>query len=366
MRVALVENHVDEVRMSMRRFATSLRSELEHAGVTVEVLAPTPLATTHGLPGRARSVADKLLFDLRSLRGRTVDIVHVVDQGDAGHLLTERGPQTVVTCHDISVLTNPTFLGAPGAPGRLHRRLLLSRMRQGLNRADALVCDSEDTLRDVNATVRSSGAQFRSRIYLPLRFPAADAPPRALPPDVAALSRPYLFHIGNNGYRKNRWSVLEVAQRSRLAPAIVFAGEQADRALMSRAQELGVAERILSVASPDDELLAALYRHAHCLLFPSTFEGFGWPILEAQACGCPVVASNVTSLPEVARAGALLAAPNDYAELSAHVDALVEPGRRAELIVRGKANAALFAGIDLGREYIAVYERLLAPRPRWK
>jgi glycosyltransferase involved in cell wall biosynthesis len=363
MRVTLVGNHVADVRMSMRRFLSLLESELRRAGVDVQTVAPTRLAWAEGLRPRARELLEKVAFEVGSLRGRSADIVHVVDQGDAGHVLAERGCPTVVTCHDISALADPRFLGAAGSRGRLHRRLLLGRMRAGLTRATALVCDSEDTLGDVDRAFGRNDRQLRARIYLPLRFADGAALPQ-LPSEVAALGRPYLLHVGSNGFRKNRHAVLEVARRSRHEPAIVFAGEAADAALLARGAELGLASRIVSVTRPDDALLARLYQAAHCLLFPSTFEGFGWPIVEAQSVGCPVVASNVTSLPEVARDGALLAGPHDHATLAELVDRLFEPGARAALVAAGRANAALFKAIDLGREYLAIYERLLAVRPR--
>jgi glycosyltransferase involved in cell wall biosynthesis len=363
MRVTLVGNHVEDVRMSMRRFLSLLESELRRAGVEVEIVAPARLAWAEGLRPRARELLEKVAFELGSLRGRSADIVHVIDQGDAGHVLTERGRPTVVTCHDISVLADPTYLGAAGSQGRLHRRLLLARMRAGLTRASALVCDSEDTLDDVDRALGRNDRQLRARVYLPVRFAGGNAQ-RPLPAEVAALGRPYLLHIGSNGFRKNRHAVLEVARRSRHQPAIVFAGEAADGALLARAAELGLSTRIASVARPDDALLAALYRGAHCLLFPSTFEGFGWPIVEAQSVGCPVVASNVTSLPEVARAGAWLAEPHDHATLAELVDRLFEPDARAALVAAGRENAELFQAIDLGREYSAIYERVLAVRPR--
>ncbi len=347
----------------MQRFLELLHGDLERAGVDVELVTPRPLTLGRRMPPRARNLLEKLTFEVGSLGRRGADVVHVVDQGDAGHVLVEPARATVVTCHDISVLTDPTYLGAPGTHGRLHRRALLWRMRRGLERAGALVCDSEDTLRDVSAALPPTPRQLRARVYLPLRFPAPSSS-GALPAAVTELARPYVLHVGSNGFRKNRPAVLEVVKRSTRDLGIVFAGQPPDPALLARAAELGLRGRIAIVTRPTDTLLATLYREAHCLLFPSTFEGFGWPIVEAQLSGCPVVASNVTSLPEVARAGALLAGPHDHATLAGYVDSLFDAERRASLVAEGRANAELFRGIELGREYLAVYEALLTARRR--
>lgn len=361
MRVALVANHAGEVRMSMRRFAALMASELERLGVDVTVLAPESSALSRQLGARARSVADKLAFSARLRRERRFDVIHVIDQGDAGHALLVHGGRSVVTCHDVSVLVDPTFRGTPWTRGWVYRSLLLARMQAGLGRAGAVVCDSDYTLGDVERVLGTNAAQLRARVHLPLRFAPGGAAP--LPDAVARLELPYVLHVGSNGFRKNRRTVLEVVARTSRPLALVFAGEPADATLVAFARELGIAERLVNVPAPSDATLAALYAKAHCLLFPSTFEGFGWPVVEAQASGCPVVASDVTSVPEIGGKGALYAAPHDVPRLSAHLTALFDGEERNRLVALGHDNARYFAGIELGREYVAIYERLMAAHP---
>lgn len=355
-------NHVGEARLSMRRFFLLLRKELLALGADVRVLAPEPLPLGDRLTPRARTLADKVAFQAR-LFWSHADVVHVLDQGDAGYLPFVRNARTVVTCHDVSVLDDTDFLGPPGTAGWAYRKLLLARMRSGLRRAHALVCDSDYTLTDVDRLVPRSRAQARGRVYLPLRsLPRGDA--AELPAALADSSRPYLFHVGSNGHRKNRAQLLEVLARLPERFLLALAGEAPNLAFRRRAEALGLSGRIVSVQRASDALLALLYERAHCLLFPSTFEGFGWPVLEAQSSGCPVVTSNVTSLPEIAGDGALFATPHATDDFAGHVRSLLDPERRRELVDRGRANAGKFLRIEIGREYARVYEEVLRAKER--
>jgi glycosyltransferase involved in cell wall biosynthesis len=361
MRVALVANHVHEPRPSMRRFLWMLRDELLALGADVRVLAPEPVPFGERLTPRARALADKLAFQARLL-GTRADVVHILDQGDAGYVRFVRHSGTVVTCHDVSVLDDPDFLGPALSSGWAYRQFLLARMRGGLRRADVLVCDSDYTERDVDRLVPGRRDQLRCRAYLPLRSLPHGGREVSLPGALSDATRPYPFHIGSNGHRKNRRQLLEVLARLPEQFLLAVAGDAPDGAFRERAAALGVANRVVPVSRPSDALLALLYERAHCLLFPSTFEGFGWPVLEAQSCGCPVVTSNVTSLPEIAGDGALFAAPDETAQQARHVEALLDSERRRELLEKGHANAKKFLNIEIGRDYASVYERLLRAR----
>jgi glycosyltransferase involved in cell wall biosynthesis len=118
----------------------------------------------------------------------------------------------------------------------------------------------------------------------------------------------YVLHVGSNQIRKNREAVLRVFAKIALGTDlyVVFAGEALSQELLALGNLLGINDRMIQITNPSDLELEALYSSAAAFLFPSRFEGFGWPLIEAQACGCPVVASDIAPFREVLMNSALL------------------------------------------------------------
>jgi glycosyltransferase involved in cell wall biosynthesis len=192
---------------------------------------------------------------------------------------------------------------------------LLDRLVEIINGVDHVVCVSEATKRDLlhyydveedrvsviyNAvfqavfpTTLSSCLEIRRRLEI-------------------SEESPILLHVGT-GFYKNRETVLEVASKlARKYPnlCVVFVGALSD-ALAAQAIALGVASRLRVLNDVTREELAAIYTAASVLLFPSIYEGFGYPVLEAQICGTPVVCSHAGSLPEVAADQTRMFDPHD-------------------------------------------------------
>ena len=123
---------------------------------------------------------------------------------------------------------------------------------------------------------------------------------------------------------------------------------------------MGLEGRVLFPGYIPEEDKAPLLSGALAFVFPSLYEGFGLPVLEAQACGCPVVCSNTSSLPEVAGEGALLVDPTDTEALAAAMARLAgDPALRASLVERGFANLKRFSWERCARTVLGVFERLL-------
>jgi glycosyltransferase involved in cell wall biosynthesis len=124
-----------------------------------------------------------------------------------------------------------------------------------------------------------------------------------------SVDRPFLFHIGSNLWYKNRVGVLQLFALIRKAGGIprhlmVCAGPPLRQAAKDAARDF--IEDLVMIPEPSDTLVEALYTCADALLFPSLDEGFGWPIIEAQACGCPVITSDRDPMRDIAGPAALL------------------------------------------------------------
>ena len=162
--------------------------------------------------------------------------------------------------------------------------------------------------------------------------------------------------------RKNLLRLLEAYHQLRqdppAVPRLVFAGGQGwgVRPVFERVASLGLVESVVFLGHVPDRLLPALYTGAAVFVYPSLYEGFGLPPLEAMACGTPVVVSDTSSLPEVVGDAGVLVDPGDVAALAdALASLLVDPARRAALSAAGRRRAATFTWERAARQTLAAY-----------
>lgn len=171
-----------------------------------------------------------------------------------------------------------------------------------------------------------------------------DAAYHACADGKALLAFPYLLCVSNRKKHKNESRVVEAFARAALDPKVhlVFTGEPEPN-LMCWIDRQQVSQRVTFVGTIPEAQLPSLYHGASALLFPSLYEGFGLPVLEAMACGTPVVTSRVTAMPEIAGDAALLVDPTNVEEISHAVERVVEDENlRQQLREKGLARAAAF------------------------
>src|SRR5207302_10385446 len=138
---------------------------------------------------------------------------------------------------------------------------------------------------------------------------------------------------------------------------LVFAGARLSTDLWTQRRALGIADRIIEIVSAESELLEALYNCAHALLFPSRFEGFGWPIAEAQACGCPVLCRDAPPMSEIAGGAALLRDIADEDGFAKDLLRLRDPTTREKYRELGLQNARRFSAKKMAAEYLSLYRQ---------
>jgi glycosyltransferase involved in cell wall biosynthesis len=369
LKVLLVGNYAPDRQQSMQRYAAALADGLALAGHAVRLCLPRARldARGHGAVGAWKwlGYADKLVFAPGEIRRAShwADVVHVCDHSNAPYVPSRAARPWVVTCHDLLAVR-----GALGedtdCPASAAGRLLQRMIRAGLERASAVVAVSEATRRDVQRLIVPHAARTLV-VPPPLNYPFVELPPERtaarLAPLGALRDAPYVLLVGSNLRRKNRACAVRVLGRlrDRWLGRFVFAGEPLAPELRREAERLGVADRVVDVPDPSGELLEALYNGATCLLFPSRFEGFGWPIVEAQACGCPVVVSDAPPLPDVAGGAAIVCGLDREQEFDAAILALsASPAARRELAARGRRNAADHRPAPIVSRLVDVYERV--------
>jgi glycosyltransferase involved in cell wall biosynthesis len=364
-RILLVGNYAPDRQESMARYARVLDAGLTAAGHEVRTIAPPIRFNRAARPptGAAKwlGYVDKLIVGPDGLhRGEQwADVVHVCDHSNAFYVPRRSRRPWVVTCHDLLAVRGA--LGedtdCPASPsGRLLQRAIV----RGLQRARLVAAVSHATLRDVHRVVGTPDARTVV-VAPPLNHPFRVLPTEVVRERLAAVpdlaGAPYVLMVGSDQPRKNREATVRMLGRvrTRWPGRVVFAGEPPGAALRAAIAAHGVADRVVAVPSPTADLLEALYAGAHALLFPSRFEGFGWPPLEAQACGCPVITSDAPPMPEVAGQGALVCSLQRETEFDDALLALTDPALRRSLVARGLRNVAHYDVTSFAARWSALY-----------
>lgn len=268
---------------------------------------------------------------------------------------------TVVTFHDM------TFLLYPEAHLLYKRLFFRGIMPLAARRADALIAISESTRADILRLLKPAAEKVFAVPYgvAPLFRPVKDCAAIEAICNRYSLPRQFILYVGNLEPRKNLPVLLQafarLTQRG-LPHALVLAGSRGwkDAEIFSTMKELGLASRVCFpgyIPQPD---LPALYSAADLFVYPSLYEGFGLPVLEALACGIPVITSNVSSMPEVAGDAGILVNPRRVDELAdALWRILTDRELHDELARKGVERAQMFSWTRTARETLAVYEQVV-------
>jgi glycosyltransferase involved in cell wall biosynthesis len=306
------------------------------------------------------------LASLASLSAR-VPLAGVLPRADVVHgtavVLPDCGSvPAVVTVHDLSYVHHPEF------HTRLNRTALAWIGPRVTRRARFVIADSRATADDV---VRLYGIPESRVRVVPLGYDAARFTPESSgdPSEVLArygIRAPYLLHVGTWEPRKNLATLLEafIALMARGLPhRLVLAGARGwhDRSFAARLAAAGLGDRVVAPGRIADADLPALYRAADVFVYPSWQEGFGLPVLEATACGTPVVCSTAASLVEIVGDAARTVPPADGSALAAAIGSVLsDPARRATMVAAGLERARRFTWFETARRTAAVYAEAVA------
>lgn len=368
--VLLIGNYPLDRYPSMQLFNDLMRRGLTAAGVQAELVRPEPFLGNvfpFGTLGKWLGYIDKFVFfpfRLRKKLAARPSIVHICDHSNAMYVSACSGlAPIVVTCHDLfavrAALGEPVDR-VPTWTGRILQKWIL----RGLRRADVLACISSATASDTERIVKRNGAQPKIEVvHLAPNFDYAPMPPDEARKKLAAffdVDPPFALHVGSNTPRKNRAGLLRIFARCREKwnGRLVIAGEALNDQLRGSANDLGLTDRIVEVENPNGQSLKALYNLATAMVYPSRLEGFGWPIIEAQACGCPVICGNAAPLPEVAGDAGLYHDVDDEEGFARDLLLLRNPAERARWSEKSLANAQRFSRQKMIAQYLEIYRSL--------
>lgn len=303
----------------------------------------------------------RLPYPVEALTGR-VALLHATDFTLPPTL---PGTRTLLTVHDLSFVRVPETASPP------LKAYLDAVVPRSVRRADHVLADSMATRDDLIAlydtppekiTVLWSGVDARFA-------PVNDASKLDAVRDRYHLpTGPFLLSVGTVQPRKNYTRLIEALARLRHEIpqlGLVIAGGKGwlEDPIYTALDQFGLREAVIFTGFADDADLPALYTLAHVVALPSLYEGFGLPVLEAMACGTPVVTSNLSSLPEVAGEAALLVNPLDVDELTDALKRLIsDEALRAALRERGLARSEPFTWERAARQLRDIYSQMLSAR----
>jgi glycosyltransferase involved in cell wall biosynthesis len=375
-RVALFHTLSSEGRVSMGVYARELGDAIERTAsgrVVLEHRFPAipswqqQLAKVR-LVGRAAGYLSRYYTYQRQVRRPSADVSHIVDHG-YGHLAFSLDPRrTVVTFHDAVLLRlQAGELRVPGSTVPwltvIGHQLSLRAMRHVAH----VIADSESSKRDL---LRFTGFDPARVSVIPLgvssHFRQSPDGGERSQTDLTASPqrRTKILHVGHCGVYKNVEGIIgavPVLEKLLGGPVeLIKVGGAFTDLQKGMIAQLGIGDRIRHLGAVPLADLPGVYRDADVLVMPSHYEGFGLPVLEAMACGTPVVASNRASLPEVVGdAGVLVDSPDAPSIAAAVAGIITTPGRREELRAKGLERARSFSWDATARATIGVYERVL-------
>jgi glycosyltransferase involved in cell wall biosynthesis len=280
-----------------------------------------------------------------------------------------RHVKLIMTIHDVMYLLPPSVLSASNVfrqrLGNFYRRTVVSKMAR---RADCIITDSEFSKAEIVEYLKIHPERIRV-VHLGIDADFASlADAVSSPPEEIGgeqLDAPFILALGAGDPRKNTLGVIRAyearwrhfANQEKLV--IVGLRDWRSSAAYDLVRQLGLSKRVLFAGYVSEELLAWLYASARCFLYPTFYEGFGIPPLEAMACGVPVITSDCTSVPEVAGDAAILVDPSSEEAIgNALVRVLRDEPLRRLLIQRGKAQVRKFGWQETVQKTLGVYAEL--------
>jgi len=271
-----------------------------------------------------------------------------------------RNARTMVTVHDLIPLARPDISLLSAEKAKL--------ISHSVQRADLVIADSEHTKRDITKHLRIDPEKV-SVIYPgvdPIFESSVAHNTVKITMGKYKIDFPYYLYVGNIDPRKNLGRLIRAfgkfSKKRNCQEKLVLVGGITHRSaeVLSVIDELGLQDRVLHLGYVPRADMPALYTNAKLFVFPSVYEGFGFPVLEAMACGVPVITSNASSLPEIADDAAYYVSADSLESIVEALDAVSSNiGLRRSMIRKGHVRASLFRWENTAAKVVDCYYKLV-------
>lgn len=326
-------------------------TNLYYPGESVEIISPTS-----GFMRKFRFLWR--LFKVSSLiKTNKIDLFHglsnVLPVG-----ISRTGIPSVLTVHDLIFLRFPQFYK------RFDRFLYRMISVPSCYRATRIIAISKQTKNDLVELLKIDPAKIEV-IYQSCDitfYEKISGEQKEIVRQKFELPENFILSVGTIEQRKNQLAILEGVVKEKLDIPVVILGKPTEykRQMDEFIAESGIRKQLIFLHSTDLTELKAIYQMADLMVYPSLYEGFGLPVLEAQASGCPVITSNCSSLPEAGGEGALYINPKNSGEIGKAIrEVLTNKVLRDDLIQKGAANSLLFNDRQVAEKVMKLYQSLV-------
>jgi glycosyltransferase involved in cell wall biosynthesis len=371
MKITLIETSPPGLKGSMSRYAELLIQALLLTNnsdkiETSRINLALPYLLLSRVPTSFRSWFHHFWIILNAstrLPKMNTDILHIIDGSQAYISVWIKQRTSIGTVHDII-----PFLQLLGHLDSSHlgksSGWVIKKSIKGLQQLKHVIAVSVNTAKDLEhfANINSKTVSVIPHA-IPQRILSQVHSIQTLPWSERLESKQaFILHVGNNAFYKNRERLFRIFSqvRSFCEIELKLVGSPPTPKEKQIIHDLEIDRFVTFITNPYDDTLFDLYRKASLFLFPSLYEGFGWPPLEAMAFGCPVVCSNAASLPEVVGDAALMCSPEDEKLMAENCLAILQDASVAnDLIERGFNWVKLFSPERMGRQVMEVYKKVL-------
>lgn len=375
--IVLIGNYRKDHQRSMNLFLQMLLDGYATAGHQVSVCLPTECfgkLTSNTLSGIGKWLAyiDKyvlfpIVLRLKGLSPAYQNVntrFHICDHSNAVYISHLPVDRTLITCHDVLAIKGAfgdksAFCEASKAGVVLQKWILKS-----LQKAHKIATVSQTTLiqlKELSAHLNLPNAKWQV-VLNAFNEPFAELPVKEVKDitDAAGLhlDKGFILHVGSDLPRKNRKMLIKLLNelKDQWHGSVVLAGQALDPAMVQLIKYYGLENRVVSVVNPNFKLLQALYSTCNAFVFPSYSEGFGWPVIEAQACGACVLASKHAAIMEVGGDAALYADADDVHQFAENFKLLLDKDVQNTLKQKALINCQRFDKTKMVQNYIHLLE----------